>query len=56
MKIGDKIKIIRNHPHSGEIGVYVTTDDIGHLIELDDCPHGVERCYVINELHWRKIK
>ena len=56
MKIGDKIKIIRDHPHKGETGTYIKTDNIGNLIELDNCPHGIASCYILNELHWKKIK
>lgn len=54
MKVGDKIELIRTHPHNGQTGIYIKTDNIGHLIKLDNCPHGIERCYVINELHWKK--
>ena len=48
--------IIKPHPHAGELchPVGATKETIteqtwGVLVELVDCPHGVDRCYALKE-------
>lgn len=48
--IGVRVKICGNHPHAGEYGVIKgiknTVTGPGFVVKLEDCPHGVDECFV----------
>lgn len=52
--IGKKVKIIdSNHPHYRETGTIedvtrTVFGSVGMIIKLDDCPLGVESCFVFD--------
>lgn len=51
--IGKRIKIIGNHPHTGENGTVdrvenIYTGQLGYVIKLENCPHNVEECFVFS--------
>lgn len=51
--IGKRIKIIGNHPHTGENGIINRVEktafgQLGYVIKLEDCPHNVEEAFVFS--------
>ena len=48
--IGKRVRIIGDHPHSGESGVVAGLENTiagpGLRVELDNCPHGTAACFV----------
>lgn len=52
IKIGTSVKLLNNHPHSGEKGIVIGYDMIlgknSHKIKLSNCKHGSEECFVLN--------
>ena len=54
--IGKRVKILYDHPHSGEIGEIIRVSRtaigrIGVVVKLEDCPHMVEECFVFSTAH-----
>lgn len=55
---GLRIQITKGHPHAGEYGVLAgdelaerldrnrRVDGTGRLVQLENCPHGTDCCYV----------
>ena len=51
--VGRKIKIVdKNNPHCGETGIVESIEKTicgyGLLVKLDDCPMGIESCFVFS--------
>ncbi len=60
MKIGEKVILTGKHPHAYETGVYIEdrrTAIFGMrpVVKLDNCGHGVDECFVMNENDWKPL-
>lgn len=57
--VGRSIKIVGDHPHSGETGVVArmeaTTPGPGLVVKLDNCVHGVQECFVFKTINLKLI-
>jgi hypothetical protein len=58
--IGKRVRIIGDHPHSGETGVVEKAEITpfgkkGLVIKLDNSPLKVDCCYVFHEKHIQLI-
>jgi hypothetical protein len=53
--IGKQVMIIGNHPHTGETGTVIAFENTGvgpgFRVNLDNCPHGTEACFVFKAEH-----
>ena len=50
--VGRSIKIVGDHPHTGETCLVARMEDTpvgyGLVIKLDDCVHGAQECFVFS--------
>lgn len=59
--IGKRVKVVGDHPHAGETGtiieVKVTAFGVpGFVVKLEDCPHGIEECFVFKAANLQSVK
>ena len=50
---GKKVRFRKSHPHAGETGTIIGTEQtivgVGYVVELEDCQHRTERCFMFKE-------
>lgn len=54
--IGKRIKIVGDHPHTGETGTIdrvqgTALGKVGLVIKLENCLHGTNECFVFKPEH-----
>ena len=58
MKIGDRVVLLKPHPHAGEHGEFVRVEEclfgLCPIVRMDDCATGEEECFVIYPTQGRK--
>jgi hypothetical protein len=59
LQIGDRIRIIGNHPHAGECGriegVYKTLVGAGIKIDIENCQHGTDACFIFDQRNMEQL-